>query len=757
MQRCQHCGRDNRDIAEICAACRHPLGGQKPSQSQHREVSPVPPSGQYAIGKPLLIGRDSTNDIVLASPQISRRHAKLVPVNGQMCLSDLDSSNGTFVNGVRISGPTPLQIGDMVELGMTKLVFDGAQLVRFDEEGRARLDVIDLRFEIEQGAATLCLLHDISLQIRPREFVAIVGGSGAGKSTLLKALSGFQPATAGAVYLNGRDLYRHRAAFSSSIGYVPQDDIIHRELTVQEALSYAARLRLPSDVSPQEREARIKAVLDTLGLAHRRETVVAQLSGGERKRVSIGVELLSEPSLLFLDEPTSGLDPGLERHLMEVLRRLADGGTTIVLITHATQNIDLCDALIFLAAGGHLVFYGKPEESLEYFGTHDFAEIYQLVNGTKKTAAQWAQEYREAPYYQAYVEARLEPLRAALGASRASRDGVAAETSPLHMPLRAQLEALASRYRTVIMRDRRNLFILLAQAPLIGLLLALVFQSDLLSAEQAVKSNELDTTRLANPKMAAFLLAIAMAWLGATNAAREIVKERAVYQRERLVSVQIVPYLMSKALLLLGLCALQALLLLLFVSLRIRFSHPGFEGYGSLFLTLTFIGISSAALGLLVSALVSSVDQAGSLVPVILLPQIFLCGALLPLQGGLELISQATIARWGYVGVGQAMGLVPFYDEAVAAEQQRRDAALGQAKAGVAQEQERAKSKARVASINNFKSNVAIVGAGKPLGIWFILTMFTLALLAATCKALQVSERWDLSSRKAWPLLRRWR
>ena len=760
MQRCRQCGRGNLDAADVCAACNRALAGEALHSSPYA-LSSVAASRSYSLVKPLLIGRDPGSDIVLPSPQISRKHAQLVPTDGQMLLSDLGSSNGTFVNGARVTHPTPLKDGDVVELGgMTRLYFDGKQLVRFDEAGHARLDAVDLCYDVRASDGTLRLLNDITLQIKPREFVAIVGGSGAGKSTLLKALCGFQRATDGSVYLNGADLYRHRAALSSSIGYVPQDDIIHRELTVHEALLYAARLRLPADVTAQEREQRISAVLQTLELTQRRDTLVAQLSGGQRKRVSIGVELLSEPSLLFLDEPTSGLDPGLERHMMQVLRRLADEGKTVVLVTHATQNIELCDGLIFLARGGHLAFYGKPHEALAHFHTDDFAEIYEKVGSSTKAPEQWAQEYRQSPAHADYVEGRLRPLRTLLKASNANGTAATApETNPLRVPLTTQLTALVSRYLKVTVRDRRNFAILLAQAPLIGLLLALVLPGDLFSAEKVIAAGTLNTERLSNPKTFAFLLTIAMVWLGATNAAREIVKERAIYQRERMVSLRIAPYLASKGLVLVGLCCLQTLLLLFFVSVKIRLDHPGFEGYGALFLVLALIGVSSTALGLLVSALVSSSDQAGSLIPVILLPQIFLCGALLPLQGSLEIASQATICRWGYVGAGRAIGLMPFYDESIGEEQKRSDKEKEQAGSKAAQptgvaeqilrqqarqqaaESIEAESRARISSINGFRSGVKTVGAGKPTEACSILSAFTVLLLSTTHVALSATER----------------
>ncbi len=316
--------------------------------------------------KTIRIGRAPDNDYRIDDSRVSRYHAVLERVGARYRIRDLRSDNGTFVNGKRVEREQFIAEGDVIHIANIKLRFaeDGLQQT---EAGGLRLDLFGLRKVVDKGKN---LLQDISLSILPREFVALVGTSGAGKSTLLDAMNGFRPATQGHILVNGVSLYEHFDAYRSEMGYVPQDDIMHRELTVYEALDYAAKLRMPSDTSAQERARRVEQVLQDLDLGQRRDLPIHKLSGGQRKRVSIGIELITQPRLFFLDEATSGLDPGTEKGLMKLLRQLAEDpreGRTIILITHATKNVMLCDQVIFLTRGGYLAFFGPPDKALQYF------------------------------------------------------------------------------------------------------------------------------------------------------------------------------------------------------------------------------------------------------------------------------------------------------------------------------------------------------------------------------------------------------
>ena len=363
----------------------------------------------------LVIGRNPQADIPLPAPVVSWQHARLNRTTRGHVLTDLHSTNGTFVNGQRLVRPHLLQRGDVVQIGPFKLVYEATGFQQYAATGGMRLDGVRLTREVGRGARQKRILKDISISVYPRDFVALVGASGAGKSTLLMALNGFARAQ-GQVLVNGDDLYQHFDLYRTMIGYVPQDNIIHKELTVASALCYAARLRLPPDTSAQEIERRIDTVLQRVGMTGQKNQVVSSLSGGQRKRVSIAVELLAEPPLFFLDEPTSGLDPGLEKKMMHTLRHLADGGRTVVLVTHATANITQCDHVCFLSQG-RMVYFGPPEEALQFFGvtSGDFADIYARLDDpdpgqARQKAAQWEQRFHQSPQYQQYVADRQRTL-----------------------------------------------------------------------------------------------------------------------------------------------------------------------------------------------------------------------------------------------------------------------------------------------------------------------------------------------------------
>ncbi len=389
------------------------LPAERPTPPPAPVMRRLDPTAQPQI----TIGRSAENDVFLDDPRVSRRHALIERMGARFRLRDLRSDNGTFVNGQRIKDTVWLQPGDEIRIANVQLAFaqDGLQQLEFPFG--LRLDALHLNKWVAKDKN---ILQDLSFSILPREFVALVGVSGAGKSTLMDALNGFRPATQGTVLINGVDLYKEYDSFRSELGYVPQDDIMHRELTVGKALDYAAQLRMPADTSPAERRRRVAEVLSELGLADRKDMPIDKLSGGQRKRVSIGIELITKPGLFFLDEATSGLDPGTEAELMRLLRQLADDGRTIVLVTHATKNVMMCDKVIFLAKGGYLAFFGPPEEALTFFDRYrsddnrllqpeiDFDDIYRILEDPKLgTPAQWAERYRLSDAFKQYVAGRL--------------------------------------------------------------------------------------------------------------------------------------------------------------------------------------------------------------------------------------------------------------------------------------------------------------------------------------------------------------
>jgi ABC-type multidrug transport system ATPase subunit len=639
------------------------------------------PSRRYELPHgPATIGRDPANSIVLRHPQVSRFHASVTRAADGWHLADLQSSNGTFLNDAPLSEPRLLNAGDMVRISDFLFVYSEGVLELFSEEGNARLDAIDLVRTVAPGQN---ILQHVSLSILPRELVAVVGTSGAGKSTLVNALSGFRPADHGVVLLNGLDFYRNLARLRESLGYVPQDDIIHQELPVYRALYYAACLRLPEDTGRREMAARIDQVLADLQLTERRHLSIHRLSGGQRKRTSIGVELLTRPRLFFLDEPTSGLDPGLETEMMKIFRHLANLGHTIIVITHATTNLHICDQVLFMARGGYLAYYGPPKQALKHFNASDFPDIYARCDALPPS--EWERRYRDSPEYQKYVVSRLHeiprmllPAEAAEAIERrrpaapatvavepAGSGRFAAWRQKLHewvVELRQseaqptqrrtsqlrQFFILTARYGEIVVRDTRNLVLMLLQAPLIAWLLRTVFDKDVFSV---LAGNYLAGRTLL------FLMVCCCIWFGTSNAAREITKEATIYRRERSANLKIAPYVFSKVAVLFVLCVVQSVAMLWIVGGRITYPDLGTIMLEKFFLVLLLASLGGLAMGLLLSALVSNPDKAGSLVPIVLIPQIVLAGALIPLQGMAQTLSYVTVSKWTYEMVGQCMRL----------------------------------------------------------------------------------------------------
>ena len=686
----------------------------------------LPPVQPIRLDKgEITIGRRSDNTVVLSHPQVSAHHARMVQEGGTYRIIDLNSTNHTYVNSEKTSNYL-LKLGDEIRIGPYRLVFEMNQLIQYDETNFIRIDAIDLK---KTGNKGVPLLSDISMSIPPRKFVALVGGSGAGKSTLMDALNGLRPAHQGKVLYNGQDYYHNLAAFSTQFGYVPQDDIVHRDLTVERALFYAAKMRLPSDFTNAQIEQRIKEVLEDVEMTGRRKLLVSKLSGGQRKRVSIALELLANPSLFFLDEPTSGLDPGLDRKMMFLLRKLADKGHTIILVTHATNNINTCDYVCFLVKDGRLAYFGPPEEAKRFFDKTDFAEIYTSLEPSDENPnipAEAEARFKSSPDYRKYV---FEPLHTAnLGIS--DRNGhqpvKQIKASKRSNPVK-QFMLLSMRYLELLKNDKPTLTILLLQAPIIGLLIMFMvrfelgFGSNVFSANNVVqctptivtssavspgnptgalgintngKSGPVDCNQIvtflnndsngqnyvrtqrngdinkalqdyilpssgSGAQTVLFILSFATVLFGTINGYREIVKEAAIYRRERSVNLGIMPYMFSKLVVLGFLSIVQSLILLLVTDL-IEPVHQGVFLPVNLEVLITFVLSSLAGLlvGLAISAVSSNNDSATSFIPIILLPQVVFAGVIIPLKDWpLQILAMIFPTRWAMIALSSSIGV----------------------------------------------------------------------------------------------------
>ena len=612
----------------------------------------LPTTGESELdmrGRQLLtIGRDPRNDTVINHPSVSRFHSQIKCKSGSFFIADLNSTNGTFLNGKRVSGERHIRVGDIIRIGPNCLIFNFDETItRKNEEGNLRLDAVHLNKVVGKGVN---LLQDLSFSIQPREFVVIAGVSGGGKSTLLDALNGFRPATSGAVLVNGIDLYKNFNAYRTDIGYVPQKDIIHKSLTVGQTLDYAAKLRMPGDTTAVERKTRVREVLADLELTQRRNVQVEKLSGGQLKRVSMGVELLTKPSLFFLDEATSGLDPGTEGEIMRLLRKLADQGRTVLLITHATDNVMLCDLVVFLAKDGHLAYFGSPSEALSYFGVEGFNQIYRLVENERSPEA-WQQRYLTSEQYQKYVVERQQDLQQPLSSEKQRSCFLPWPGGKVkRIPAWRQFLILSSRNLAILRQDQVSLWLMLLIAPLLGLLDFLLWPRHVFDVQKGDAQQSL---------MMLFITAIIAIMVGSLSSMREIVKEKEIYQRERMVCLQIVPYILSKIWLGVLVSLYQSAVFLLFKFLAVDIPG-GLSVAMSLYITLALATIGGMVIGLLVSALSPSQNVAPLLIILFIIPQITFGGGLLPAKVlGMpgQMISQMTISKWAFESMVTITGL----------------------------------------------------------------------------------------------------
>ncbi|MFB4303992.1 FHA domain-containing protein [Actinomadura sp. NTSP31] len=579
----------------------------------------------------LRIGRAADNDIVVADLVVSRHHAELRTLGpGRHQIVDLGSHNGTYVNGNRVESAEFTE-SDLLGVGHATFQLVGQELREYVDTGDVSLSVEDLIVRTPEGKV---ILDGVGFPIPERSLVGVIGPSGAGKSTLLGAVTGTRPATEGTVRYDGRDLYSDYDELRHRIGLVPQEDILHTQLDTRRALLFAAELRFPGDTRKQEREQRVDEVIGELGLTPHAKTRIDRLSGGQRKRVSVALELLTKPSLLFLDEPTSGLDPGLDKTVMEMLAELAHDGRTVIVVTHSVANLDICDRLLVLVPGGRLAYYGPPAEGLDHFGKQSWAEVFQAFD--REPDRDWASEFRGSPRHARYVE------------SGRQGGAVQADTSVPAPPPRqqsrfAQLSTLCRRYLSVIASDRSYL-VLLGVMPLI--------LGGLSAAIPAPKGLTGPPGSNADAASKLMVLAFAACFAGTGNAVRELVKERTIYSRERAAGLSAGVYLMSKLLVLGVITALQAVVLVLIGTIGVKLPPSGTFGpvLPELMLAMALLGVVSMALGLLVSASVNSSEKTLPLLIVLSMGQLVLSGGLVRLAGkpGLEQLAWLSPSRWGF-------------------------------------------------------------------------------------------------------------
>jgi ABC transport system ATP-binding/permease protein len=583
------------------------------------------------------IGRADDNDIVVPDVLASRHHATLVLTPLGTEIQDR-SSNGTFVNGTRV-GSAILSEGDVVTIGNVDLVVSGGMLVpRSETETRTGgLEVRAVEYVVDNGKQ---LLDNISLTARPGTLTAVIGGSGAGKSTLARLIAGYTTPSSGSVTFEGHDVHAEYASLRSRIGMVPQDDVVHRQLTVNQALGYAAELRLPPDTTKGDRAKVVADVLKELDLTKHADTRVDKLSGGQRKRASVALELLTGPSLLILDEPTSGLDPALDHQVMMMLRQLADAGRVVIVVTHMLSYLDTCDQLLLVAPGGKTAYAGPPDQIGDAMGTTNWAKIFSQVGADPE-------------------EANRRFLERDQGPPPAQTDQPADLGKPVHTSLRRQISTIARRQVRLVVADRAY-FVFLALLPFILGALSLTVPGS--------SGFGLPAPHAGTPDESAQILALllpAAAFMGTALTIRDLVGERAVFQREQAVGLSPTAYLLAKTAVFCGFAILQSAIITAIVMIgkgmptrgAVLLGHSNLAATVELFATVAATCVASAILGLAISSLVRSSEQIMPLFVVAVMAQLVLCGGMVPVTGrlGLDQLSWLMPARWGYAAASSTV------------------------------------------------------------------------------------------------------
>ena len=604
-----------------------------------------------------VIGRSQDCDIVIDHPTVSRKHCIITRENGQYYVADNNSTNGVILNSHSLQKKTLLQPMDRISIAGVTFVFSDECLYSYEIRGGVSLRAEQLYKEVGKKDRKKAILNNVTLTVEPNQFVAIIGGSGAGKTTLLSCLSGMTDFTSGEVMVNGESIRTAGKSLQSLMGYVPQQDIVYDSLTLEHMLLYSAKLRMPPDASEQEIHDKIDETLDLVELSAHKNTLIRMLSGGERKRASIAVELLASPKLFFLDEPSSGLDPGTEKHLMQMLRNLAATGKTVIMITHTVQNLDLCDRVICMGRGGRLCFSGAPDEALRFFRKNSLTDVYDDLNNHSEETARRFQQYSRNP-----APVGDMPLEKQEKKDRKAKT------------LLRDFRVMTRRYFELLLSNRPRMLLLLFMPIFLALLVCITFQADgglynfLLRHGLAFQRDTFpflvtkDTTSLLSTfSYAAF-------WTGIFNSVQEISKERNIYERERFAGAGVTPYVLSKFFPMLLLCMVQAVLMtgiLVFmtnttatvggyvtedVAVALKMPSDGqVLGSGLMWLetyiTTLLCVLSAMCLGLVISSLASN-EMALVLCPICLMPQILFSGVVGSLSGFTEALSKIITCKW---------------------------------------------------------------------------------------------------------------
>ena len=633
------------------------------------------PDQVVALNESFDIGSKPGCDFCIRNDQVTDLHAVIESSNGKSYIRDRGSQTGTLVNNRPISEAL-LSRGDWISIGPTMFQFYGDRLAVYLRGHQFRIVGTRLHREvtvIPEGShlsKNITLIDQVSLVIEPGEFTAIIGPSGSGKSTLLNALSARVPADTGEVAVNGRNLVEHFESLKRSLVLVPQKETIHESLSVRRLLTHTARLRMPGGTSLRALEREVTRVLSVVGLTNEHHaTKFRTLSGGQKKRVCLANELIGNPGVIFLDEVTSGLDEEADGRMMELFRKLADGGKTVIGITHNLANVErYCHRVVVMARGGRFVFAGTPDETIAYFRVRRLGEVYKALEESDppgprippvqavavavvlddKTAK--AEAWRR--YYDS-VPARRQQIAEIAAASSQRRvaatedDTVRVDDEPFGRKMFGQVLALGRRYVDLLLADRNNLLAMAGTSLLVAMLLIIVFGNVKVVAADANTSGLREfLKRIGDSVTLLFLLEFSCMWFGCTNAAKEIVKEEEIYRMERHFSLLPVAYYLSKLIILSLISLLQASIL--YFPVKILCGIPGDVFYQ--FLTVGGLTVVGVAIGLVISSIAVTVDVASTLVPIVMIPQFILASVIKELAGAAKLLAVGAAIYWGHRG-----------------------------------------------------------------------------------------------------------
>ncbi|MFG3246098.1 FHA domain-containing protein [Streptomyces sp. NPDC048187] len=647
-----------------------PAGWQKPQQAAPHFPQQQGPGGaagappvhgdrspttfhQFSLGRVMRIGRALENDLVVSDLQVSRNHAEFhATPDGRLEIRDLGSHNGTYVNGQPIAkgGSQLLGPTDIVGVGHSTFRIVGDRLEEFVDTGEVSFSARHLTVTVDGGKQ---ILKDVSFGVPEKSLIAVIGPSGSGKSTLLKALTGYRPADQGEVLYDNRNLYKQFAELRQRIGLVPQDDILHKELTVKKALKYAAKLRFPADTTGAERDARIDEVLRELKLDIHKDKKVTSLSGGQRKRVSVALELLTKPSLIFLDEPTSGLDPGMDRDVMQLLRGLADDGRTVLVVTHSVAELATCDKLLVMAPGGSVAYFGPPEEALNFFGYDTWADVFSAFENYRDY--DWAGRWKGSQHYQMYA-ADLD----AVAPQSVQVPPMQAMKPPKPQGWMSQFVTLVRRYVSVIASDKGFLALMVILPAVLGAV------SLLIDADKGLLPNPANpqTGRIIPNGTATtvlLILAVGACFAGAANSVRELIKERVIYERERATGLSRSAYLMSKVFVLGLITVFQGLLVGVIGFATREIPDEGLVLGGATLVELSLpimaLGFTAMMFGLVISSLVKTAEKTMPLLVMFAIIQVVFTGCLFALNDavGVNQFSYLMPSRWAVAAAGATL------------------------------------------------------------------------------------------------------